>query len=889
MTRALFLAALVAAVLSASGQTSRPDDVERMVRDGLVEALEARFRGSATLDELRLLARAASNKASKTREPAARQRAFEDAERRYQKSIDALDKSADDAVVRAVQGGELRAEFGAMVLSRWVGPELDELDLSLGARGDAARAVAALEKARQAYDAALKRIEPHVAALERGGAEVEDRLLALGVLDAIRKLRLDGRFNLGWTCLYIAQWDAKSADNRKACLRVAESSFRALVASAQTQPTQARIELGLAMALREQNRWPEAEALFDSAQRGVAGGALEVQIRCERARNDIAAGRFAESREVLKPLLIADAEKLGGEQRAALFYYNLALVIDAHSHLAESAALLAQAEKSSAREAIVLRAQRAREAGLTRLDALMQRGGAWPALVQAILKQHIRPDADLAGMTPLELLLVARELADQKRYGVAALRLEELLRRRGVPENVVGEARFELGMARFRQGEHRPAAEQFDALLRDLPSHARAEQAALHAYQLWAMVADASKDRADYRRLADALALVLQRYPRFERRDEVAWWLPVALQSAGGFAEAAQQFAAVNEASPKWEEAQYRKAVCARLEFDSLPPDAAIDVSTKLASRAADALLAYSRAAETRADASRDPQATRTWSLAARVSAAEVYVREPLARHQTALELLSDLEHREGAADLVGRILAVRIQAYRGLRRLEDAARVVSQFVQSTPADQAGSVLAGVARGVLDELERMQREGADADARNLAAASIATFEQLDAFASGEASRDALRRAARIGLARVLILSGRPTEALPVVEELLKQDAANGEVRRLHALARSAVAEAPDAAPETLAAAREAWSMLLADGSLRAARPELYWEARYHFLALLVREGRLDEVRRAIAQQRVWDAELGGPRWRERFAALEQTAAGEPASQPAVEP
>jgi hypothetical protein len=84
----------------------RPADVDRMVRDGMVEALKSRFRGGRTAEELRLIAEAQTSKAARAKDDERRQRDFEEAARRYLIWIGFIEHDRDlERVQRTVDAG----------------------------------------------------------------------------------------------------------------------------------------------------------------------------------------------------------------------------------------------------------------------------------------------------------------------------------------------------------------------------------------------------------------------------------------------------------------------------------------------------------------------------------------------------------------------------------------------------------------------------------------------------------------------------------------------------------------------------------------------------------------------------------------------------------------
>lgn len=897
--RGVLLTAFFAACTCAAQEpdsSSRSDgneaELARLVEAGAVDSLEARLRGRPLLEQLPLLARAQTHRALRAGEADARQSAFAEAERRYRAWIAAAEAgSFGDPAQKAVALAAARAELGEMILSRWAAADLDEFEISAGQRGDRARLIELLTRARGLLEQAAAGIQPLLQELDGASQTVEDRYLSLGLYDELRTLEIETGFRLAWANLLLGIVDGRNAEARTAALRVAERGFRRLADIGVFGGAACRVHLGLAVTLREQQRFDEAEREFEAAREG-GDFAGEAQVRYEQARSQLRQGRFDEARTTLRPLTETDPDKLPPDRQAARFYVNLAHLWDANSHLLEADALRRSADSTADRSALLRQAQRARETGLIKMNRLAARGGPWPGVVQLYISAGVRLDADPRELSAIELLFAARQLSEQKRYADALRRLQEAAGRRDVGADLAGEIRYELAVCHYRLEELKEAAAAFERMAGDFRNHEKAEQAATFAYQLRARLAQDSGRPEDYSRLADALLNVLRHFPRHEQRGSVLWWLPVALQSAQRYAEAAEQFARLPKESPNWEEAQYRRLVCLRLaleaERERLP-------TAEFAQRAAtlvSELRRHAREALERAGSARDPAALRNWSALSTISAAELLVNPAVQQFQPALDLLADFETRYPDGESLGRVLAVRIRAYHGLRQFESAARVVERYLKSETPERAGPVLASLAAGMQEQVQRLLDEGREAEARRLAADSLATFEQLDQWARARGTRDVQAVTIGFALAQLQHLAGQWKPALSRVQELLSADPQNGNYLRLRALiltdsldaqaeeARAvaggaSAADVPEAAAPAgpLAAARAAWEALLRDPALIENAPERYWEARYHQLRLLLRAGSTDEVEKAIRAERVWRPELGGAGWRERFERL----------------
>ncbi len=860
-------------------------ELERMVSDGMVEALESRFSGAKSTDQLRLLALAHANKAAKQRDARARDAEFENASRRLDRWLSAIDTdSAVDKDARPIAAAIARTEYAGLLLSRGCEADLSEFEMTAGRRGDAKALAARLNQARALFDKAVADIDPLARRLrERDPAaqDLEDRLLALGLFDAVKRTRVDARFNLAWSQLYLGIVDEKNREQRITVLSAAERTFASLLDEIPEGPARARCLLGQAMGLREQGRHDDADRKFDEALTAAEAIALQAQIRFEHAKGEVAAGRFDEAREILKALTSLDVEKLPAEQAPARFYANMAALWDAYSYFLQADKLRAAAQSSPAREALLKQAEKLRETGVAGLGGLVARGGPWPDLVNLYVAQFIPAGADPRTLSPAELLFSARSLIAAKKERQALLRLQDAAARKDIAPALLGDVLFEMGSCEYAVNRRREAAEAFDRLA-GMKTHPRSSQAAGLAYQLWAIIAEESKKPDDYGRLAASLLTLIQSFPQHEKRAEAMWWLPVALQGAGRYAEAIEQFGNVPQTSAHWEEAQYRRVMSQRLVFESSRATLAEEKLVAESAKLADALGRYAAAAIARAEKAKDAAVIRKWAATALVSAAELLVSKPLERFDEALEKLAKFETDYGQADLMARVLAVRINAYRGKSAFEEAARVVEQYLKAVPVEQAGSVLASVARGMLEEVERLESEDRRDDARKLATESLSTFEQLEAWAAADPARAGQLDGIRFAAARLRLLAGNVAAALKAAEALLAGDERNGAYLQLVARCLSAgLGDESDAA--AIDAAKAAWSRLLRDPELRTKKPEVYWEARYEFLSLEFRAGRRGEVAKAIREERLWSENMGGERWQSKFDALYAAAGGDTAA------
>ncbi|MBI5863933.1 MAG: hypothetical protein HZB38_05400 [Planctomycetes bacterium] len=850
-----------------AGAQDKAGDIERMVRDGMAEALESRFAGGRTPEEQGLLAEAYANKAVRVSEDRARHAAFQEAARRYERWIKSLGSAEMEKEERCVELATTRCAFGGMILSRWIEADFSQFELTDGRKANCERLTETLTRARSLYEQALSDLAPLIS--KDAGRDDEDRLLVLGILDRVGPLSTDARFNLAWTNLFLAQVGANDKENAAKVRAEAESGFRALLGAGQEGEAEVRCLLGHGIALRELDKLDESARALSEAARS-AGGPLGTQVTYALARTQIQAGQYEAARKTLKPLVETDLDALPRGQEPARFYLNLARLWDANSYLLES-----QSKQASAEEAA-----RLREEGMTRFGALLRLGGRWNEVVPLFAQINTDAGADIRRLSVSELLLSAQQLINERKHRQALLRLREAAGRPKLSTEIEPLIWLQIGQCEYESGNAEQAADAFELVAKRFPAHSRAAAMIDAAFQLRAKTAEESHKPEDYRKLAETLKLLLTGFPKHEKCAEAQWWLPVALQAAGDNAAAIEQFKKILKTSSHWDEAQFRAVMCRRVQFETERATLPADELRSRGAALAREMLAYADAAMKRGGDKPGGELVKR-SATAVVSAAELCSGQGVEDHAAALNFVRDFEQRFPDSDLIGRVLAVRIAAYRSQRQFEAAAKVVEQYLQTVPPGQAGGVLAMMAAGMQEEVDRLLSSGREDDARRLAGESVKTFEQLDEWTKADASRTGHAAAVRFGLARMRQLAGEPDAALAIARELLASDPRDGRYQRLLAqiLTSRLSADSPAAECE---AARQAWETLLRDGGLRAAAPEAYWEARYHFLSLLMREGRAAEVEAAIRQEKLWSKDFGGT-WRARFDDLYAKAA--PSSRP----
>ena len=401
-------------------------------------------------------------------------------------------------------------------------------------------------------------------------------------------------------------------------------------------------------------------------------------------------------------------------------------------------------------------------------------------------------------------------------------------------------------------------------------------------------MAERDKRPEDYLRFVAVLQNLVESYVDHPNRDEALWLWPVALQLAREYEHAAERFAKVPEGTRHWEEAQFRRAMCQRQAVETARATLDADAYRTRIRAAARALVQYADAALQRANLAIKPDELRAWSAEARLAAAEALSGIGVEDYQGALDLVQSFEQQHPDSELIGRVLSIRIRAYRGLRDFAQASRILQQFLQTAGPTQIGPTLAALAKGMQQEVERLLDSGQAEVARKLAADSVGTFEELEKWVRAKPGRAGNLAFVLSGRARMHYLAGQYEPARQIVATLLKEAPKNGNYQHLRALILSA--ELTDNAPPAqLEAAQQAWAALLTDPGIRKHAPQRFWEARYNWLALTFRLGNAADVQKAISQERIWTPELGGEPWKSKLEALlaeaEAALGGSPETQP----
>lgn len=567
-------------------------------------------------------------------------------------------------------------------------------------------------------------------------------------------------------------------------------------------------------------------------------------------------------------------------------------------------------------------ARRLEQRALQPLIALARRSDAHRNAVYATLYETIDPDRDPASLHPFEqaaliaaLLGEADALAQPQepppdgqpddrgsfREPRQARRVELLSRAVTIGQHLLtevatadqdlaAEVGYNLGVAHLRLDDRLAAARSFLAVARDHPAFRLAELAAAAAVQTAAEIYQdpGLAGRPEVRDLyLEALTVLTRQYPQSPAAAYWQFFLAQALEDAGRYRQAADQYAKVVPAHEFHAQARFQHVRCL-VRSAQASAESARERNANAAADLRQALAAASAARQFVADAAAgrfehaDPAQLARLVARALVNRAEIYALPGLDRHREILEVLDGFEQQHpDCPDLIGRVLRVRIIAYEALGRLEEATRAIPQYIESDPTN-AGAILQGLFDAAAGEIERLRQAGREDHAQRKAEAALLLARQIDAWAQTPAARlaDQDRYALRLQLAEAHLAAGRFHDARRLFQQCLEFEGDSSEppvaedARAIFGLAEAC-----------FQLQRYADALPLYNRICRATQPTstLWWRA---LLGDLKCRTELDhdpnDVIRVIRQQRFLHPDLGGPQLRAQFEALlqrQQTAAG----------
>lgn len=835
--------------------------IEELTRRGMPELIEPLVAKAPLMHRVHV-ARAHLRAALGAPDAAGRERSLASAAATY-RTVVALQNDGDWLVGerRRLRVASWWVEFGDLILRYWIAPDLDRYEITSGLDYDRPRLESRLREAMRCHERAAILLRD----LREGVRAEEDRYLLLGIADRIVATHQQSEINQAWAGLCLAVIGELEDSARAEMLETALHTFDARARNEGAPGRKYSALLGAGIALRGLGRHEEAAAAFDRVRNSTAPAGLTARARLEKARLLLDLKRFDAARKELSALAALPERGPVNETSESAFYVRLAPVIHAYSFDREAAAV----------ESADLRAA-ARGNALREFTALAERGGIWSDIVNVYLDALAGGKRDLQELTTVELRNAARRHMTNKRHA-AAISVLQIMLARGDPASVAQhpEARFNLGVCHFQAGHLRQAADQF-LQQASAPGPAESDlprKAAEYAYRCWRQIALETKQPADCRKLTEAATALAEGFPDHGLAFEALWVAAVALEEAADHEGAKAAYAKVPRSSENYWAARRGVARCGQrfMEHSAADTDPEARRRTARAVAASWQSLADELAAAD-GPAGLDPEDRDLWIQHARLSSSAVLASGVLGEHRRALEILSGLPD-------TSRVLALRIRCHRGLGELKKANAVLSEYLEQTPGAEAGGVLLGMAADLEAAVARLRSAGRGTEAAERAAETVDIVRQLLTWIESQPRYRQHVSAVRFALAKALVQAGRRDEAVDLLDRMIADAPDNGDYVR-HAARLHEKAMQAGSKPQRNVASERAealWAKLLSDKGLRDRSPEVYWEARYHWLRHQLRRGRAPDVVKGIETERVWYPDLGGPPWQGRLLSLAREA------------
>ncbi len=769
---------------------------------------------------------------------------------------------------RRFDAASWRIEFADAILRYWISADLDQFEITSGLEFNRDRLLARLDEASTLYSEAGVTLRQ----LDVGLRTNEEEYLLLGIAGDITQYLDRQRLNSAWAKLYAAMVLGPDEAKSRPLLTEALASFDASVHAGEGDPGRKyNALLGIGIALGGLERFDEADAVFERIESSTAPYSAAVRARFERARAFMAAGSFVQARRELDRLASLREDDSREEDAGALFFISLAPLIRAYSYFSEARREGLSTERRRALE----------EMAQSELRRLQERGGPWPGMVRVYLDRLSGTKRDIEELADAELVMRAGGLMSEKKFDEAVALWRALLAREKISVSI-HEPRFNLGVCYFQTRKLRAAADIFLDEARSEPPASIAERVFEYAYRCRRELAAEIGTREEYRTLAETAQLLVSRMPDHRLATEAAWVAALALEESGSLDEARAAYTRISPSSPDYWQARRGAARCAQRIYESAAPETAPALRAQYARTAAETwlklahdLMARSQRREGSkrgASEPKPPPDSESLRSEARLAAAAALASEDLRDFRRSLELLDGLP--KGA-----RSLGLRIRCLQGLGRIDEANKVLEEYLGGDTSRELGAVLLALAAEMEGEIKRLDSAGRREDARRMAIETIPTMTHLlDWIEAQPTGRDHVALV-RFSLASTLIVAGREAEALEQLEALVAIEPDNGGYVQKAALLHEdlAVRASPSNKARHLDRAESLWARLLKDPSLLETAPSEYWQARYHWLKHQLRRGRAAEVLSGIESERAWHPDLGGPPWQNRLLLLAEEA------------
>ncbi|MCK4660078.1 MAG: hypothetical protein KAV82_11200 [Phycisphaerae bacterium] len=340
-----------------------------------------------------------------------------------------------------------------------------------------------------------------------------------------------------------------------------------------------------------------------------------------------------------------------------------------------------------------------------------------------------------------------------------------------VPPGLLPEIVYNLGVAYLQRGHRFEAARAFIEVGHDHRRFRHARLSAVAAVQVASRMAQdpSLRDRADIQKLyLDALETLAENFPS---SDDARYWqffLAQLLDDLGRHDEAASAFAEVDSSHEYHLYAGFLRirALAVGLGEFAATEQADSAESARRVRQVVEAAKAFIEQSKGVLPEGSDAAVLEGFQAEAELLAAEALLSLGKDRAFKALGFLEGFEQRyPGQRHLLGRVLRTRIIAYEHLGRLDDAEKILPDYIRSDP-EHAGATLQALFESIREDIARLQRRGRQKAADRKAASALLLARQIHRWASGDPSRvgPEQKYAIDVQLAQALLQARRYAEA-----------------------------------------------------------------------------------------------------------------------------
>jgi len=854
------------------------------------------------------LAELAVQQARQAENMAARDHAFQQARTLYEQAVQARKKALDalpvDQLVKLNEGlyalMQARLALANMVFQEWLRTDLNLLEMTQRHGGNRERAIELLSLATDAYAATVDDCETWLTNLQMLPSDDYSRFTNLGNRRRVRDASKQARYFSAWAQYYYG-WllpkDYKPAEgrrNRKEILNDAITAFMPYADSDRdSNANKWYAMLGIGMAYRELGEHDKALQQIakvspppakEGSPRNEAWKA-DVRIRTayEKALTQVDMGNFEDARKT-----IAEVRKAFGDGLKQSLYGQSLPIVEAASYIKEGTAKSETGTK---------------EKGVSILKSLHSRPNPWPMVVQWVMRGMVgksETGEEEEDIPPFmrwiranDMMAEAQQKQDAKRMKQAADMFKAYAESVGPKDKNYPTALYTRAAALLQVGDMATAAGLFREVADKFPDYKYAKEAADYAVGALGQVYEKAKTDENRQAYEDILKWFVTNH--LQSDPEQQYYYALVLYRGEKYLEAADAFARVPKEASHYPDSRYWVALC-RLEHFRNRVLASRDKQLILsgARDVAERLVDYTKYAfeAQKADLpdEKKPQLLE-WAQFAYINAADVYLYQEVSLPADALPILEEMEKRfELTKDMRGRVLKLKIDAYQKLGKLDDAQRVLDEFLAVADPKDVGPVLRGLFAAMTDDVRELIKRGK----KKLAATKVEQAKAIGSRFLAWLEKSSLKdkqveiENTRYDLAELYLAVGEYQQALQIYQEIagpkpedvkpgepLPEDAIYGMARAHEGMGDAAAG--PDDAKPHYTRSLELWRVLR---DVEDLQPQDRWERNYHLLYCKYKLGEKEAVAKDIeALEIMSDEPLGGtdPVLNKKFRELEAKA------------